>query len=329
MQGAREHVKAGITTATEGGFFDLSAVEAYTRVTAQDDFPLRIVGILAYMMPATRELIGKESPFETDLFKITRAKIWADGSIQGGTALLTEPYYNFPQANPPVPVAAEEMKQQVLNIYQRGRELSIHCNGDLALDWALDAIEHAQVETGLKGMRPQIVHGQVIRPDQFERMRDMKRSGIADVTLSMFAVHVAQWGDAHRDIFLGPERAAAMDAFATANRVGLVYAAHNDAPVSLPNPLYSMWAMVNRQTPSGQVLGPDERISAEQALAAYTRNAAYQLGMEDDIGTLEVGKYADLTVLSANPLKVDADAIKDIAVMYTVLGGNVVEIQGR
>jgi predicted amidohydrolase YtcJ len=104
---------------------------------------------------------------------------------------------------------------------------------------------------------------------------------------------------------------------------GVSAAMHDDAPVALPNPLFNMWVAVNRKTRSGKILGPDLRITPEQALAAYTREAAYQFGMEDEVGTLEKGKFADFVVLAKNPLEVDRDAIKDIRILATVMGGRV------
>lgn len=99
------------------------------------------------------------------------------------------------------------------------------------------------------------------------------------------------------------------------------YSIHNDAPVTRPNALHTMWVAVNRLTFSGKVLGPDQRITPEQALVGYTSGAAYVLGMEDQVGTLEDGKYADYVVLEESPLDVDPMNIKDIKIKQTVMGG--------
>ena len=98
---------------------------------------------------------------------------------------------------------------------------------------------------------------------------------------------------------------------------------HNDPPVSPPNALHSMWVAVNRLTSSGKILGPEQRITPEQALLAYTKEAAIVLGIEDQVGTLEPGKYADFVVLSENPLEVDPMKIKDIRVEATVMNGQI------
>ena len=107
---------------------------------------------------------------------------------------------------------------------------------------------------------------------------------------------------------------------------GIPYAIHNDPPVSPPDALHSMWVAVNRLTSSGEVLGPEQGIAPEQALLAYTREAAFVLGIEDVVGTLAPGMYADFVVLSENPLEVDPMKIKDIEVEATVMNGRITYI---
>ena len=96
---------------------------------------------------------------------------------------------------------------------------------------------------------------------------------------------------------------------------------HNDPPVTPVDPLLNMWIAVNRQSISGKALGADQAITPQQALEAYTINAAFQFGMEKDAGSLESGKFADFVVLDRNPLKVDPAEIRNIGVLATVRGG--------
>ena len=131
--------------------------------------------------------------------------------------------------------------------------------------------------------------------------------------------HVYFWGDMHRDLLIGPERASKINSMKSAIERSIPYAIHNDPPVSPPNALHSMWVAVNRLTSSGKVLGPEQRITPEQALLAYTREAATVLGIEDQVGTLEPGKYADFVVLSENPLEIDSMKIKDILALCDFL----------
>ena len=94
------------------------------------------------------------------------------------------------------------------------------------------------------------------------------------------------------------------------------------------DPLFLMWAAINRTTPSGRVAGPEQRVSVQQALEAVTIDAAYSLRMEDEIGSIEPGKRANFTILEADPFAVDPMTIKDIGVWGTVLEGRVQPVEG-
>ena len=138
---------------------------------------------------------------------------------------------------------------------------------------------------------------------------------------NIFTNHIWYWGDQHRDLTIGPERARRMEPCATAEREGVSFSIHSDANVTPLGHLHPMGCAVNRVTASGRVLGEYERISAESALRAVTLGAAYQLHADDEFGTLECGKAADFTVLEENPLTVDPMTIRDIGVWGTVVGG--------
>ena len=138
---------------------------------------------------------------------------------------------------------------------------------------------------------------------------------------NIFANHLWYWGDQHHELTVGPERANSMEPCGTAKRVGVPFSLHSDANVTPLGPLHLMWCAVNRLTPSGRVLGEHEKISAYDALWAVTQDAAYQMHLDAELGSIECGKYADFTVLSESPLAVDPLTIKDIEVWGTVVGG--------
>ena len=149
----------------------------------------------------------------------------------------------------------------------------------------------------------------------------MRKARNLGMSANFFVNHVYFWGDQHRDITVGPDRAHGMNACGTAERLGLQFSFHTDAPVTPPGHLHTMWCAVNRLTASGRVLGENERISVDSAFHAATIDAAYQLHLDHLVGSLEVGKFADMTVLEADPYEVDPGALRDIAVWGTVLGG--------
>jgi predicted amidohydrolase YtcJ len=138
------------------------------------------------------------------------------------------------------------------------------------------------------------------------------------------SVHTYYWGDWHRDSVLGPERAARISPAQSALERGIVYTSHNDAPVTPPNSRMILYSQVNRMTRSGRVLGPDQRVTARQALEAITVSAARQLFEEERKGSIEPGKLADLVIVDRNPLTVPAGELKELQVLETIKEGETV-----
>ena len=245
-------------------------------------------------------------------------KLVGDGSIQGYTGFLTEPYYQpgahgadyrgYPN------IDAATLNRQVKTIHCGGSQVAVHGNGDAAIDRFLDAWEAALEECASEDPRAILVHAQMARHDQLERM---KRLG---VTPTFFSAHVYYWGDRHRDVFLGPERAARISPAASAEALGIRFTTHLDTPVVPIDSMLQLWAPVARETSSGQTLGVDQRISIERSLRAMTHDAAWQVRLEEGVGSIEPGKKADLVILSANPLGDEAD-IRSIEIEKTVVGG--------
>ena len=319
LASANLHARHGFTTATELAIMAPRMVIFMEEVTRSGDFPVRVYGGMFITMPGLDEVAPQINNYETDLFKVRYIKTWTDGSTQGGTGYFTEPYYKLDaDTKKGARGTQEELNQQVTKILQLGFAPAIHSNGDAAMDLALNAIEYARQETGNTTLRPHLIHCQYVRLDQFDRIQQLGNIG-----MTFFTAHVYFWGDMHRDVLLGPERAPKICSMNEAINRGISYAIHNDPPVTPPNALHSMWVAVNRLTSSGKLLGPEQRITPEQALLAYTREAAIVLGIEDELGTLEVGKYADFVVLDKNPLEVDPMKIKDIRIETTVMNGNI------
>jgi predicted amidohydrolase YtcJ len=245
-------------------------------------------------------------------------KLATDGSPQGKTAYLTRPYLT-PVAGckadcrgfPNIP--QDEVNRLVTLAYRNGVQIYSHCNGDAAIDVMITAHEYAEKTIGKvdPNRRTIIVHSQIMRPDQ---MASYKALGIIP---TFFTNHVYYWGDIHL-ANLGPERAAYLSPLASAFKAGIPATNHTDAIVTPVDPMFLVWTAVNRVTRSGQVLGPDERVTPYQALKAITLNGAYEYFEEASKGSLEVGKMADMVILDRNPLKVAPDAIRDIRVLETL-----------
>jgi len=237
---------------------------------------------------------------EEGRFHAAAIKIIADGSPQGMTAWLSEPYPatsgQAPDYRGVATLAPGELQAQVFEHHRAGRRLAIHANGDAAIDAALDALEAALDAYPRDDHRHLIVHAQTVRHDQLPRMA---RLGVG---ASFFPSHVRYWGEWHRSRSLGPERAARISPLARADAAGVRYSLHTDTPVTPMRPFEVVSIAAQRRLPSGEVLGPAQRVSRLRALRALTIDAAWQAGLEHDRGSIEVGKRADLIVLNADPL---------------------------
>ena len=312
---------AGVTTATDL-VNDLSDPNhaAMATVTAEDDFPVRFVP--AYISMDGR--IGREAGAErirgrmatnSDKLHYGLVKIVADGSIQGFTARVRWPgYYNgAPNGIWILPPA--ELKATIAYFHAQGFQLHIHTNGDEATEVALDGIEEALAAHPRADHRHTLQHCQMADAAQFRRMARL------GVCANLFANHIYYWGDAHRDLTMGPDRAFRMDACGTALAHGVPLAIHSDAPITPLGPLFTAWCAVNRITSSGQQLGAAERIGVPDALYAITMGAAFTLAMDHLVGSVEIGKYADFCVLDEDPLAAEPMRLKDIGIAGTVIGG--------
>jgi predicted amidohydrolase YtcJ len=182
----------------------------------------------------------------------------------------------------------------------------------------LAAVEKVRASKPRPDLRTTIIHAQTMRDDQLDVAA---RHGL---TPSFFPIHVFFWGDRHRDLFLGPERAARINPARSALDRKLKITLHHDAPVAGISMLKVAWTAVNRVTTSGKPLGPDERITPFEAMRAITADAAWQNFEENQKGTLEAGKLADMVILSSDPLSIDPMAIQDIRVMETIKEGRTV-----
>ena len=249
-------------------------------------------------------------------------KLSQDGSLQGLTGYLTQPYHQQPAGSKNFAGYASRSRAalaaSVLKYHRAGYQIAIHANGDAAIDDVLHAFRAAQAAFPRTDTRHRIEHCQTPREDQLDAIREL------GITPSFFVGHVYYWGDRHRDRFLGPERAERISPLASAVRRGIRFSVHNDTPVTPVNPLLLVWCAVNRLTRDGRVLGPRERIPVMDALRAVTIDAAWQNFDEATRGSIEPGKFADFVVLAESPLTVDPVRLKDIAIVETVVGGRTV-----
>ena len=313
----------GLTTAQEGATLpDMVPMLKYCR-----DNGLLLLDIVSYVMQDyAPELVPTNSvsqAYEHHL-KFAGAKLVSDGSPQGKTAWLTEPYYE-PPANKDkdyrgYPIYTDEqMYHFCYDCIKNNTQLLVHCNGDATADQFIRTYKQAKKELGSTAdLRPVIIHGQTLREDQLDAMKEL------GMMVSFFHDHVFYWGDYHLDSVLGPERGRRISPLASALKRDIPFTLHSDFSVTPINVIFHIHNAVNRKTRNGRDCGPEFAVSVMDAIRAVTINGAYQYFDEDLKGSLEVGKLADLVILDKNPLAVPKETIKDIKVLETIKEGTTI-----
>ncbi|MFT5573383.1 MAG: putative amidohydrolase YtcJ [Cryomorphaceae bacterium] len=312
----------GVTTVQDGAA-QADEIDLLLRAAEQDLFYLDVVAFPYAPYLGERLADYPASRDYQNHFRVGGIKLVLDGSPQGKTAWLTKPYLHPPHGQNDqyagyATLKDEQVQAFVDQAFLSNTPLLVHANGDAAADQLIKAVSEGNLKHGKADRRPVMIHAQTVREDQIDAMLEQ------GIMPSYFSAHTFYWGDWHRDSVFGVERASRISPLRSSADKGLRYTTHNDTPIVPPDMMRLLWASVNRVTRSGQVLGEAQRATVMEALKSITIDAAYQYFEEDRKGSITVGKLADFTVLSDNPLSVDAIEIKDIQVLNTVKDGAVV-----
>ena len=316
FQGAQEeYASHGITTAQEGLLQPVMA-PVYQEILRRG---LLYLDVNAYVPPADYDRLRGQfvqgvsaSP---GTFQAAGMKIFLDGSPQGGTAWVREPYAGGGCGT------STMTDGQVLSAFRqaldRDAQLLAHCNGDRAAEQYLTLLAQAEREAGKKLCRPVMIHAQLLGLDQLERVKAL------GVIPSFFVAHVYHWGEIHVKNF-GLDRAGRISPAGSALAWGIPFTFHQDSPVIPPDMLETIWCACVRRTKTGRVLGAEERIPVEAALRAVTQTAALQYGLERELRTLRPGKRADFVLLSGDPLRTPPEELKKLQVERTIQRGRTI-----
>jgi len=245
-------------------------------------------------------------------------KLFIDGSIQAETAALTSPYIRHDEWKGELVMHVDEFEELVKKYHAAGHHLSIHGNGDAAIEAIITAIEKAQAACPQNDNRHMLIHSQMAHSNHLHRMR------ACGIIPSFFCMHIYNWGDRHKELFVGPDRAARMNPAGEAESMGLPFTIHIDIPVLPVQVLESIQAAVTRKTRKGEILGADLCTTQYGAVAAYTSNAALCSRSEKHRGTLSAGKLADMVVLSQDITTIPPTEITNTEVVMTIVGGETV-----
>lgn len=321
---AAEARAAGCTTVSDLDALPLSTedgIRAYADTVSAEGFGVRMAAFTHVHLDDDASLQAsvaasvRARELSTPSFRGGFAKLFLDGSLQARTAAVSEPYLGGGTGMWLTEPARFAQAFRALDA--AGIAVHVHSNGDAAARVFADVVTALAAERPRDPQRPPhvLTHAQLVDP------ADLARISAAGAEVSFLINHVRWWGDAHITQTLGPARAARLDAAATAAAHGVSFSLHSDNPVTPIGPLELISNAVTRRTTAGKILGPSERISVTDAIAAVTRVPAAQLGLGRDVGRLRVGYRADLVGLATSPLEAEPDGIRDIPIIGTMRDG--------
>ena len=242
-------------------------------------------------------------------------KLFTDGAMYSQNMVLREGYLDGHQG---VWLMEAKVFDEVFELYwDAGYQIHIHQNGDSGLDRILDTVEKNNKRNPRSDHRTTIVHFGYSASDQIDRIKEL------GLIVSANPYYVTVLSDLYSKVGVGYERSQEMVRLGDVARANIPLSLHSDMPMAPASPLVLMHAAVNRINYANKVAGPNQRISALNALKGVTLNAAYTINLEEDYGSVTVGKYANFTVLSDNPLTINPLKIKDIKVKGTIVEGKV------
>jgi len=314
-----EAATLGITTLCDqatGGLAGPAELQSYRSMYDGGLMKSRIRAY-AYSEQPGWDAAGVEAGQGDALMRLVGWKVVTDGSNQGFTGRQRQPYHTRDTVGLYY-VEPDDLRAMAIDRGKRGWPLSLHGNGDAAIDSILDAVEAARDDgVDVHALRCRIEHCSILHDEQIERMAAL------GMVPSFLINHVHYWGHVMRDQVFGPDKVQLLDRCAAVEDAGLNWVMHTDAPVSPLDSLHKIRVAVARDlwAEPDTILAPDERVCVEAAIRSVTHNAAWACHSEQEIGSLEPGKLADLVVLEDDPRKVEPTAISDIGISETWMDG--------
>ena len=317
--------KAGYTTIVAPGLQPIipKHIQSLQEVAEHPNSPVRV---FTYPLFDRLEKTHFKPSQGNQKFKVLGPKFWIDGSPYAGGMAMNEPYLDNEFTRNKLGIKFgkkghltyddERLFFLIEKFHKEGWQIAAHIQGERAAKQFLDAVEEAQQIFPRKDYRHRMEHNALVTREQ------LKRAFRLGVTPSFYIDHIYYYGDALKEVIVGPKRAARFMPVNSAKKAGHRFTLHTDSPSSPIGVLRMMRVAVTRKTRSGKyVLGHDEKITVNDAIKAVTINAAWQIFEEDTRGSLEVGKLADFTVLSRNLKKIPPEEWKSVEIVGTYLAG--------
>ncbi len=315
----------GVTAFNEpGGVYTPDILQLYQLVLGAESTPMS-----TYLIPEARSLVvehGLDGVLAASQEVTTRLpangkvrffdkhiKLFSDGAIVSQLMQMKDGYLDGHHGEW---MQSPKELAEVMKIYwDQDYQIHVHVNGDLGLENLLDNVAERMKEKPRKDHRTTIVHFANSTDEQVQRIADL------GCIVSANPYYITAFSEKFSQIGLGHDRAASMVRLGPAEKLGVSISLHSDLPIAPAAPLYLAWAAVTRKTHEGETMRPDLAISVHTALKAITIEAAYSWGMEKEIGSIAIGKTANLTILKENPYEVDKNRLKDIEVVGTYFEG--------
>ena len=310
----RAFLEAGLTTVCD-------AQVTRRELTAYREARRRgVLGVRTVCMPLSHQLpemlsIGLAGPFGDDHLSIGAMKFYADGSLIGGTASFAEPYGAHGEFEGSMYWSPAELRDMIVATHVGGWQVGVHVQGDRAMGVVLDALEASAAAAAPRDHRHRLEHAGYPTPEQIERI----------ARLSAITVNQTNYLFDSGDEFLARlgERAHGLQPLRDELDAGIRVVLSSDSDVTSYRPLDTIRSAIGRRTRAGANIGASQALTLEEALRAHTITAAYALRMEDRIGSIEVGKLADVVVVDGHITDTNVEEISSLDIWLTVLAGRV------
>jgi predicted amidohydrolase YtcJ len=315
----QEMTKHGLTSVHDARI-NVDTWEMYKDFADEGELITRIYAMIGGTGDTFDEL-AQNGPIESyadDMLALRSVKISADGALGSRGAAMIEHYHDDPGNSGLLFYDQQELNEMVIKGASNGFQMNIHAIGDAANRQVLDAFQNAKEELGDQSdLRHRVEHAQIVHPDDIPRFVEL------DLIASMQPTHATSDMNMAEDR-VGSERMEGAYAWQTFLDQGTVIAGGSDFPVEDVNPFYGLYSSITRQDHGGMPPGgwySEHRLSREETLRIFTRDAAYSAHQEDVLGTLEAGKWADFILIDRDIFEVDASEIWQTEVLETWVAG--------
>lgn len=312
---------SGLTSIHDAGGMSGPPAQIAQELVASGELKVRIYAFITVNTadhPLTGILnTGYHTGFGDNRFRLGAFKVMTDGSSSGPTAATRQPYTSDDSTCGIAYWEQDELDDLIGRAHRAGWQCTVHAVGDKAIEQTLNAMARAQREYPREGLRHRIDHCGITPPDLQARIREM---GIVPVMQPAF---FWEFGDGYIRNY-GRHRADVMFPARALLDAGVIVAGSSDSPVTDFRPLFGIEQALTRATSDGDVCGPDNRVELTTAIRMHTYNGAYASFEENEKGSIEPGKLADLALISTDLRKAPTEGMRDIPIDMTIVGGEVV-----